>query len=763
MPGSLVERDWRQLSVEPGALEQLLIGAQADSLIRLVNVPNERVRADVVCQEWLVDEMGPADVDAWRRERQPAGGVNPEWLWEIAERLGWQACVRWSRDHLGDLEVLFWRRGALVSPQALDWPPSRPRPCRHYATNPLRQKWSRTLLPELRSFLQRQLPEYMVPVQLIAMDSLPVTVHGKIDRRALPAAGIVRPDLTNPYVAPRTARESELSRLWSELLGVPRIGVDDNFFELGGHSLLATQLVSRVQQELGLQIPLRRLFEAPTIAGLAAVLESGGGVAVAPPITPARRDRPLPLSFAQQRLWFIHKLAPDNPYYNIPFAVRISGPLDKNVLRQALVRIMERHEALRTTFRTVDGQGVQHIHHAIAANFQLVDCEHLPVEEREPAGLRIVSDEAHAPFDLEEGPLIRAKLIRLHDHDHLFVLNAHHIISDGWSTGILLREISVLYAARAANQPDPLPPLTIQYADFAVWQRNWFQGEVLESHLAYWRDRLQSIQPLRLATDRPRPREQTYAGAAYDFRLSSAVSTAVSDLSKQEGATPFMTLLAAFKALLLKYTAQEDIAVGSGIANRNHPGLESLVGFFVNMLVLRSDLSGDPTFLELLSRVRDVCLGAYDYQDLPFEKLVQELQPERDLRREPLVQVVFELQNFPMATVSIDGGLRLQPLPRDGRTAKFDLTWYVWEESGAFVGFIEYNTDLFDRSTVARMFQHYATMLTAMTAHPTQHLSQLSLLSDEEQSRMAREWASRPAAARLPPTRVDEDVEEGIL
>ena len=593
---------------------------------------------------------------------------------------------------------------------------------------------------------RRRVPLPTYPFQRERYDLLqgaPASAPGQEDAKRAqverqPGERHPRPPLANPYVPPRDETEERVAGLWQELLGLERVGITDDFFELGGHSLLATQVLSRIRTAFSVDVPMRALFEAPTVEGLARKLELAQGTpsslqAPLPPPTP--RTGEWPLSFAQQRLWFLDQLEPGSPLYNIPTVVRLAGPLDVSALTRALEELVRRHETLRTTFATRDESPVQCIATSVSVPLELTEVQHLPPPQREARVRELARDEALRPFDLVHGPLLRTTLLRLAPDEHVLLLVLHHIISDGWSMGVLVREVAQLYAAFASGRPPALPPLPVQYVDFALWHRSWLQGEVLEAQLGYWKQRFAGQLPiLDLPTDHPRPPVQTFRGAQHFFSLPPALSEALGAYSRQQGATLFMTLLAAFQALLHRYSGQEDIIVGSPIAGRNRSELEGLIGFFVNTLALRTDLGGTPSFQTLLARVREVTLGAYAHQDLPFEKLVEELHPERDLSRPPLFQVMFALQNVPLSVPSM-AGLTLTSLDLEGGVAMFDLSLFMQETPRGLRGRLEYNTDLFEAATVVRLAEHFQTLLTGAIARP--------------------EPAARPAAAagrgRAPP------------
>jgi amino acid adenylation domain-containing protein len=597
---------------------------------------------------------------------------------------------------------------------------------------------------ELRLFLKETLPDFMLPSAFVALDKLPLTHNIKVDRRALPAPDAsTRHGASDAYVAPRTPHELIVASIWTQVLGVQTIGLHDNFFELGGHSLLATQVMSRLRESFKVELPLRTLFESPTVSELARRVERAGESrdgSVAPEIKPVSREGNLPLSFAQQRLWFLDQLVPDSPFYNLPLAVELVGQLDHNALEQTLSEITRRHEALRTNFTYIDGQPVQVVSPAHKVNIPVIDLTAMEEGDREAEVRRLAADEARAPFDLRRAPLLRIKLLRTAADHHVLLLTMHHIISDAWSMGILIREVAALYEAFTRGQKSPLPELPIQYADFAHWQREWLEGQRLDAQLSYWREQLADIPALlELPTDRPRPAVQTYRGASETFRLSRELTEELQRLSRQEGATLFMTLLAAFQALLARYADTSEVAVGTPIAGRSRAELEGLIGFFVNTLVLRTNLSDDPTVIELLRRVREVTLEAYAHQDVPFEKLVEELQPARELSHAPLFQVMFTLQNAAAEQARL-AGLEMRPLEVESGVAKFDLTLSLSESEAGLWGSLEYNLDLFDEETARRMRRHFERLLEEMVAKPERRVSELELLDEVERRQLFEEW-----------------------
>ncbi|MCP4656497.1 MAG: amino acid adenylation domain-containing protein, partial [bacterium] len=600
---------------------------------------------------------------------------------------------------------------------------------------------------ELREFLHQRLPSYMVPAVFAFLDALPRLPSGKVDRAALKRRtlpeGLVSEE---QFVPPRDPTEELLAAIWEDVLGLGgRIGVHENFFTLGGHSLLATRVVSQIRTALGVELSLRRLFEAPTVAGLAAQLGElmrGGGARPAPAIARVPRTGDLPLSFAQERLWFLDRYEPDSPLYNIPVAYRLTGGLSPAALDASLRAVVRRHESLRTTF--TDGPR-QHIAAELAVALTLVDLRRLPAAQRPAVAAALAAAEAERPFDLAAGPLLRSALLRLDDDEHRLLLTLHHIIADGWSIEVLAGELAAFYQHPAAgDRPAGLSDPPIQYADFACWQRQWLTGAVLEEQLAYWRETLAgAATALELPADRPRPPVASHRGAALSRPLPSALGEPLKSLGRRQGTTLFMTLLAAFFALLHRYTGQRDLLVGTPVANRGRRQIEGLIGLFLNTLVLRGDLAGEPgtdgpTYRELLCRVRAAALGAYTHQDVPFERLVEELEPERDLSRSPLFQVMFAVHRA--GDWELAPGVPMREVSVESRDAKFDMTFFVIEKGSEPVAGVRYSTDLFDQVTIERLLAHFERLLAGVAAAPEQRVSELALLGRAEEHALLAEW-----------------------
>jgi amino acid adenylation domain-containing protein len=594
---------------------------------------------------------------------------------------------------------------------------------------------------EVRAFVRERLPDALTPAHFVFVDALPRR-GGQVDARALPPVETDRPEV-GAFVAPESAVEQRLAAIWARLFGLERVGRHDNFFQLGGHSLLAMQVIARAGDTFGVELPLRRLFQTPTVAGLARAVEEllarapGRG---APTLGPELRGDTIPLSFAQERLWFLEQLEPGTPTYNMASTLRLQGGLDVDALARSLAEIVRRHEVLRTRFAAVDGRPIQVIAPPPPPSLPRIDLAALPPPAREAEAQRIARREALRPFDLATGPLYRWLLVDLSPTDRLLLLTVHHIVSDGWSTGVLGRELDTLYRAFATGQPSPLPELRLQYADFAIWQRRWLHGDVLERQLAYWRAQLASAPPLlELPADHPRPSVESHRGACVYYLLPATLSDALKRLAQREGATLFMTLLGGFAVLLQRYSGQADLLVGTPVANRTQAQLEGLIGFFANTLALRLDLGGDPSFRQLLARVRETTLDAFAQPDLPFEKLVEELRPERQLGYHPLFQVMFILQNG--GGVAPGGAVPVGATPAIVETsAKFDLTLSMAECADGLLAAFEFNTDLFQPDRIARMAAHLQQLLGGIAAAPDQPLSRLPLLDGDERRKLLREW-----------------------
>ncbi|WP_050780083.1 non-ribosomal peptide synthetase [Crocosphaera chwakensis] len=549
----------------------------------------------------------------------------------------------------------------------------------------------------------------------------------------------IRSEKIGEYVPPRNQLEEQLALIWQEVLKVDRVGIYDNFFELGGNSLLATQVISRIRESFQLEVSLKILFEAPTIYLLhdqlpdTQLTESNAIISI-------DRNQKLPLSFAQERLWFLDKFEEQSNAYHEGGAIRLIGNLNIKLLNQSFAEIIRRHEILRTNFSVTDAQAYQVIDTQKTLVVHEIDLSELSVEKQLEKTQEITIQKFQTPFNLKRDLLLRVTLIKLAENQHILLVVMHHIICDGWSFKVLIQELSTLYTAYQNNQPSPLPELTIQYADFAAWQKQELKAEKLEQQLNYWKQQLSEIPPLlELPTDHPRPAIQTFEGSKFNFTFSSELSQKLQELSQQMGVTLFMTLLSAFSILLCRYSRQEEIAIGSPIANRNRAEIEPLIGFFVNTLVMRINLENNPTVTELLQKVRRICLEGYAHQDVPFEKLVEETQPARNLSHSPLFQVMFALQKAPVEELKLPG-LSLLPVDIDNGIAKFDLTLSMEETSSGLKGFWEYNTNLFEKETIERMFENFQVLLEGMVNNPDEKVAKLPLLTEGEKQQILVEW-----------------------
>jgi len=590
--------------------------------------------------------------------------------------------------------------------------------------------------PQLRALLSKKLPDYMVPAHVVTLDAMPLTPNGKIDRKALPAPDFAQN--AKAYVAPRTPDEQRMAAIWADVLKLERIGIHDDFFELGGHSLLATQLVSRIAATFQVRVSLHEIFDAPSLIEMVHRVAPASAVDETPPQTPAPLGETFPLSFAQQRLWLLDQFEGRNAAYNMPVTLRLKGELQREALQRALNDVVQRHDVLRTCFESLDDAPVQRILPRMAWPLAYHDLRHLTPAARDARAKALITDETRIPFDLQTPPLVRGALVQWDEQEYLLLLTMHHIVSDGWSMGVLMREVAAFYAHHARGLPLSLPPLPMRYVDFASWQRQWLSGEVLTQQLDYWKQQLAgSPALLALPTDRPRPAVQGRDGASLMFGVPAELSDKLKALSRKSHGSLFMTLCAAFNVLLARYAGQTDICIGTPIANRNHGDIEGLIGFFVNTLVLRTQVDLTQDFTTLLQQVRQHTLDAYAHQDVPFEQLVDVLQPERHASYTPLFQVMLVLQNAPMGELALPG-LSMQLLDHESTTSKFDLTLSLMEGKDGLKGHLEYSTDLFERRTMERMADHFTRLLRAIVTNPHSAVGKLPMLSEAERDYQLR-------------------------
>ncbi|MBT6225659.1 MAG: amino acid adenylation domain-containing protein, partial [Candidatus Scalindua sp.] len=592
---------------------------------------------------------------------------------------------------------------------------------------------------EIREYLKTKLPDYMIPAFFIIIDRMPLTSNGKIDRNKLLLQERSLIHSETEYIAPDTSTEEMLALIWSEVMDVEVIGSNSDFFDIGGHSLLATQVVSRIRKCFSVDFSVRRLFELPVLSDMSKEIDAKHRESTLKlsPITAVGRKGKLPLSFAQERLWFLDKLIPDSPFYTIPLAIRINGSLKIDVLEKCFNEIIRRHEALRTTFPTINGIAVQAIAPVKHMPLTIKDLNHLSDDMQTKEVERAVFKEFSLAFDLAEDPLIRFSLMKLKPSKHVLLLTMHHIVSDGWSMGIFVKELTELYKAFSKDMKSSLPELPVQYADFAAWQRNALD---IEPQLHYWKNQLSELPVLKLPLDYSRPDVQTFRGKTERFEVDHVVTKSLNELAAKSGCSLFMVLLGAFSTLLSRYTNQDDIVIGAPIANRNYPEIESLIGFFVNTQALRCDLSGNPNFLELLSRIKQTAFDAYANQDIPFEKLVEELHPERDMSRNPLMQVTMALQNAPMPSGEVLPGLNISSLDFDPETVRFDIEFHIWEIEGKLKCNFIYSVDLFKNDTVKRMIRHFLTLVNSVVKNPNRKIANLHVLEKEELEQILVTW-----------------------
>jgi amino acid adenylation domain-containing protein len=707
----VAELDWPGLS----EVEEILASDRPIALV-VRAVPNARVSADAVLAEQV--RTGPPDlplnllsvVDA------EAGGVQPEEVWALAERHPYQVELSWAGGHPdGAFDVLLTRHGA--PPCAA---PSAPAGTNH-ANDPLWRSAATAVLPELERLLREHLP--VPPARYVLLRELPIAPGGKRDRAALrrmAARATGGPASSDVDTVPLTPTEERVAAIWRELLARDRIRADDDFFDLGGHSLLTFQLVFRLRTEFDVEVPIRAPFQAPKLAELAVVVEElGGGTATRrPKLAVVPREPLMPASFAQQRLWFLHQLVPDGHQYNYPVFLRLDGDLDVASLEYALGEIVRRHEVLRTALVNVDGLALQKIQPHAVVDLPLVDLSALPEERREEETLVLARSQYTRPFDLGRPPAFRATLVRLSEVEHVLLFMVHHVTMDGWSTGLLLGELTELYAAHRDGRAARLPELPVQYADYAVWQRGLLDEGHFDRLREHWLHRLDGVLGLPgIPLDHPRPVRSANRGRDLEFRIPAGTADAIRELCREEDCTPFMALLAALYALLHQWTGETDLVVGSDVAGRSDTSVENLIGFFVNQIVLRGDLTGTPTWRELLRRTRAIALDAYAHQDLPFEELVKALNPRRGRNHSPLFQVKLVLNNTPPGRTA--PGLELRPYDRKViDSSRFDLAVVLQEDGGGFTGSWQYDAELFDAGTVAELMDRYGALVGELAARP---------------------------------------------
>ncbi|MFJ9679415.1 amino acid adenylation domain-containing protein [Streptomyces sp. NPDC101194] len=718
---------WGRQATDLGTLAELCRAAGTGP-VRVTHVPNARLTAEV-------EAAAAATVIPRPAAAGPA--LDPQELLDWADRLGWGALVTWSPDAVECFDAIVFPAGPVTGRAVTGAVPQTGRPDRALVNDPAAAREIGTMMTTLRGYLQDRLPEHMVPAAIVAIGEVPLTASGKLDRRALPV-----PDYAAAVGgrAPRTPKEQALCTLFAEILGLDAVGIDDDFFSLGGHSLLATRLVSRIRTTLGAEVPIGRVFSCPTVAQLAEEVAAG-----VPPRSELRRAEPrperVPLSFAQRRLWFVDRFEGPSATYNLPFVLRLVGDLDTDVLRAALHDVVARHESLRTLMGDASGVPFQQV---VPAADVVLD---LPVTAVDPAGLDgAVVASASRPFDLAREIPVRSEVFRLARQNHVLLLLVHHIAGDGESMAPLARDLAAAYGARLAGAAPDWPELPVQYVDYTLWQRDLLGDEsdeegLLATQARYWEAELAGVpQPLPLPTDRPRPSVGTHRGDAVEFTVDARVMSAVEELARERGATVAMVLQTALAVLLHRLGGGEDVTIGSPIANRTDQALADLVGFFVNTWVLRTDLSGNPSFEDLLAQVRGKALEAYDNQDAPFERLVELLNPERSTAYHPLFQVMFAWQNFTRQDFTLPG-VRVEFERIRTKTAKFDLFFNMADlPDGAAFGNLEYAVDLFDRGTAEAIAARFVRVLGKLAADPGQRVGTVDILDPAERDHVLTEF-----------------------
>ena len=738
---------WRIDELDLEAVDRMLRHGKPE-LQAVADVPNARVLSDSQIRHFI-NEADPGGTVAELRHALATNtltGVDPNQLLALGQANSYAVHFSWTHSASdGRYDVVFKKNkaGSVAEFIPQRWKPEpEQRRWEEYGNQRSQKSSLVSLVPELRTFLQTKLPDYMVPTAFVFLDRLPLTPNGKVDRGDLPDPERSRPHLPEPYVGPRNRTEEVLASLFAEVLGIDRIGIFDNFFDCGGHSLLATQLCARIRESFKVELSLQDFFVGPTIATFASWIEQRSTASSDDAPITRQECRVAPLSFGQQRLWFMNQLNPATPVLNIPAAIELSTKPDIHILERCLNEIVQRHEALRTTIHQQDGKAVQVIAQRLTLALPVIDLTKLRKSAQDVEVQQIRSAEAHKPFDIASGPLLRATLVRLSRNRNILLITMHHIISDGWSIGVLLRELGVLYNAFIKGDTPSLPELVIQYADFAIWQRQCLAG-CLDRQLSYWKQQLEGAPTvLQLPTDHARPAIQTFRGARHSIVLSEQLSTNLREFSRSEQVTPFMTLLAALSVLLSRFTDQEDIIIGSPVVNRPRTETENLIGFFLNTLALRTTPTKHSTFRELLENTRDMVLGAFANRDVPFEMLVEALNPARDASRAPLFQVFLNFLNFSDNRVSLPGltedcispaGVWSQP---DESWSQFDMTLYAREFEARLQFILVYNSDLFDKARMVTMLEQLRVLLEQIVTAPDKQISDYSLIDAESRAKL---------------------------
>jgi amino acid adenylation domain-containing protein len=747
-PVPLLECTWIDWSAESLSLERLREKLNQDhpEVLGVAGIPNARVQRDVIASRILRSRHRPATVGElrWQLENEQQCAVEVEDIWSLEKDLPYTIEVRWSQSGAGLCDVLFRRSGDRNDAKKagrVKFPGENTvlRPLHAYSNDPLKPRMAEGLVRELHGWLQAKLPEYMVPAVYVQMEQMPLTANGKLDRKALPAPE-ADAYARQVYEAPQGETEEMLAGIWSELLQAKRVGRRDNFFSLGGHSLQAVRLVTRIRQGLGVAITVADLFAHPVLADLASSLKSAMPAEL-PPIVRVERGARLPLSFAQQRLFFLAQMEEASKAYHVPWGLHLRGELDTGALRRALDRIVARHEALRTTFGLLDGEPVQRIATAADSQFYLLERDLCRYRDASAELNRLLTEHANASFNLETGPLIRGLLVRESEDEHTLLITMHHIVSDGWSLGVFHNELSKLYSAFRRGEENPLPEFAIQYTDYAMWERQWLEGEVMGQQSEYWKGALQGAPAfLELPMDHPRPAQQDYRGRIEKLVLEQELTAGLKELSGRHGTTLYMTLLAGWAALLSRLSGQTEVVIGTPVANRERAEIEGLIGFFVNTLALRVDVSGTVTVRELLKRVREVALGGQQNHNLPFERVVEIVRPVRSLAQHPLFQASFGLQNEPGGTIMLPGveAKLLESIPY--QPAKFDVTLILQEVNGTIRGGLEYATALFEPGTIKRYLGYFHRLLEGMVAQEWEAVDRLAMLNEPERKQILYQW-----------------------